>query len=307
MSYHWNHAAFEQNCGRSEIAQHASGENEPDVRILSMLPARPLRGFIQDYSCISAASDHLMNDALLGATLSLDFILTGQWRLGPNRQAVSGSILRGPLSSSMQAETRQSETFSIALTPLGWSRFCGQDASQLADKICPANMLFGRRVERLASELKSASSPEAQAQVADAFFLALASPKLSEQEILVDQLQLWLDDPETYSVEQFGLTHGMTPAKLGRVCRRAFGFTPKFLVRRARFLRMLDMLMVRPYEEWRNFLDPLYVDQSHFIRDFHSFMGMAPNRYLSLPHPVQAEMTAQRRLLSDFDQLERAA
>lgn len=34
---------------------------------------------------------------------------------------------------------------------------------------------------------------------------------------------------------------------------------------------------------WVKLLDDTYYDQSHFVRDFHRFMGMAPSDYFALP------------------------
>ena len=44
---------------------------------------------------------------------------------------------------------------------------------------------------------------------------------------------------------------------------------------------MLAVLEQRPYAELRLFLDLGYCDQSHFIRDFKAFFGMAPTRYFA--------------------------
>jgi hypothetical protein len=60
---------------------------------------------------------------------------------------------------------------------------------------------------------------------------------------------------------------------------------------------MLGTLHFRPYEEWRDFLDPLYVDQSHFIRDFHRFMNMSPSHYLALPRAIQRPAVSERAKL----------
>ena len=47
--------------------------------------------------------------------------------------------------------------------------------------------------------------------------------------------------------------------------------------------------------EWPNFLYPQYTDQSHMIRDFQHFIGMAPTRYFSMDRPL---LTAVFRSLS---------
>lgn len=102
----------------------------------------------------------------------------------------------------------------------------------------------------------------------------------SRADSLVDEVGALLADPNMMSVEQLCSATSISNARLIRLCRRAFGASPKQLLRRARFQRMLAALEVRSYGEWRDFIDPQYVDQSHMIRDFQHFVGMPPSRYL---------------------------
>jgi methylphosphotriester-DNA--protein-cysteine methyltransferase len=109
---------------------------------------------------------------------------------------------------------------------------------------------------------------------------------------LVCRLSNLIDDPDTVSVEQICDMLDISHPRLVRLCRSAFGHTPKYLLRRARFVGMLVELKVRSYAQWRMFLDPRYVDQSHFIRDFQFFLGMAPTRFLSLPDDIRDALAA---------------
>jgi AraC-like DNA-binding protein len=95
------------------------------------------------------------------------------------------------------------------------------------------------------------------------------------------KLDTLLRDPDMISVRQLSVEMGMSEARVSRLCRRSFGVTPKLLLRSYRFTRMLAQLDVRPYSEWRDFLDPQYVDQSHFIREFRFFTGLTPSAYLA--------------------------
>ena len=45
---------------------------------------------------------------------------------------------------------------------------------------------------------------------------------------------------------------------------------------------------------WTTAIDEQYTDQAHFNRDFHAFMGMGPNEYAALPHPILSAFMAQR-------------
>lgn len=79
---------------------------------------------------------------------------------------------------------------------------------------------------------------------------------------------------------------GISSRSLERLSLKAFGFSPKLLLRRQRFLRSLAQFMLDPSLTWIRTLDFQYVDQAHFVRDFRRFMAMSPRHYAALDHPV---------------------
>ena len=95
------------------------------------------------------------------------------------------------------------------------------------------------------------------------------------------RLQRLLREPDITSAGQLAEALALSPVQLKRLCRRLFGVAPKSLLIRHRLARMLATLEQRPYAELRQFLDLGYCDQSHFIRDFKTFFGMPPTRYLA--------------------------
>ena len=95
------------------------------------------------------------------------------------------------------------------------------------------------------------------------------------------RLQHLLRSPDITSAGELADTLALSPVQLKRLCRRLYGIAPKSLLIRHRLARMLAALEQRPYAELRHFLDLGYCDQSHFIRDFKTFFGMPPTRYLA--------------------------
>ena len=65
-----------------------------------------------------------------------------------------------------------------------------------------------------------------------------------------------------------------------------FGFAPKRLLRRQRFLDTLGQVRTQPDAKFIALLDERYFDQSHFIRDFREFMGMTPREFLACPRDI---------------------
>jgi len=99
-------------------------------------------------------------------------------------------------------------------------------------------------------------------------------------------------------VAELAARAGESTTTLNRLCHRAFGFTPKLLLRRQRFMRSLAQFMLDPSLRWIGALDGHYHDQAQFIREFRRFMGMTPGEYAALPHPVLDAFVNERLRVS---------
>ena len=102
----------------------------------------------------------------------------------------------------------------------------------------------------------------------------------------IHRLNTALVDPKIGTVSQLAEEVAMNIRSLERLSKRAFGFSPKLLLRRQRFLRSLSQFMLDPSLKWLNTLDQHYHDQAHFVRDFKRFMGMSPSAYAKLDKPI---------------------
>lgn len=216
----------------------------------------------------------------------------------PNMQAAIGTeplraaprmIATGPTSLAGHFMSGPFRNWGIGILPLGWARFCQGSAADLADRFCdgadcPAFAAFAPLLDAL---YDGPSDPAAEAARIDAFLLALLDTlPPNEDEARIHAAHTALLDPETGSVAALSDRLGMSSRSLERLSLRAFGFSPKLLLRRQRFLRSLSQFMLDPSLTWIRTLDWQYVDQAHFVRDFKRFMGMSPSRYAALEHPV---------------------
>ena len=77
---------------------------------------------------------------------------------------------------------------------------------------------------------------------------------------------------------------GLTPQQLRQISLRHFGFPPKRLLRRARFLRSL-LRMYAAGEADYSLRSHSYFDVSHFLRDSEEFLGMTPRRFMAQQTP----------------------
>ena len=130
-----------------------------------------------------------------------------------------------------------------------------------------------------------------------AFFMGrLGQPLADEARIMT--IHAALVDPEISSVGQLVARAGGSQRTIERVCARAFGFSPKLLLRRQRFMRSLSQFMSDPSLKWIGAIDGSYHDQAQFVRDCHQFMGMTPSQYAALPKQLIGAVMRERNRMA---------
>jgi AraC-like DNA-binding protein len=145
----------------------------------------------------------------------------------------------------------------------------------------------------LRREIDGVTDPEQIAALFDDILLQAVGGQDS-LETDIESIHQTIANPEISNVGQLVETTGVSKQRIERLSRRIFGFPPKFLLRRQRFLRTLAAAMAQPQLKWSDALDGQYFDQAHFNREFHQFMGMSPSHYLAMPRAVSTPSNRTR-------------
>ena len=204
-------------------------------------------------------------------------------------------VATGPSSRCTNFVIGATRFWGIGLLPLGWARFIGHPAEQHANLIADGDShpSFAQFRPLAADLFADAPDPPAEFERICAFFRGLPpSPRLDEQRILA--IHAAVVDPQIASVHELVEAVGMRQRTIERVCDQAFGFSPKLLLRRQRFMRSLAQFMLDPSLKWIGAMDGQYHDQAQFVRDFREFMGMSPREYAHQPHPVLERFMQER-------------
>lgn len=211
----------------------------------------------------------------------------------------------GPSSLPCKFELGSARMWGVGFLPMGWARFIDADAYDLANVVCagashPAFAKFDALTPVLTDP---EASIEEQIDHLVKTLGALMRPARDESKILRVHEALVSGDCGT--VSKFASRCGMSVRTLERVCRRYFGFTPKRLMRRQRFMRSLTSFMLKQAHagadgtsgRWTEAMDAEYHDQAQFTREFREFMTMLPSDYAALEHPILASfMEARARI-----------
>ena len=195
-------------------------------------------------------------------------------------------IATGPTSKATFFAVGNMRTWGIGILPMGWAKFIPLPAEDLADRSTdgfthPAFASFASLLETL----RQANDVDAAAALIDGHFCALLANAPPDDPAVLAAHRALVDD-DLSSVADLSAKLSLSERTIERLSRRAFGFSPKLLLRRQRFLRSLARFMLDPSMAWIDTMDHHYYDQAQFTRDFQRFMGMSPREYAARPKPI---------------------
>lgn len=210
----------------------------------------------------------------------------GPWSIKIGRRMfdpVPENAVFGPTSHSGYSDAGSGRLVGFGLTPAGWARFFPRaDLSKFADRVVALEPLLPD-CDSLRHALGGAADPSI---VLDDYLLARLEGQPVENPHIAP-LMAALGDPLIVSVPQLCTRLQLTQGQVLRLAKAAFGFAPKLLLRRARFLRALDALETIDRGQWKDAAAVAgYWDGSHFLRDCHLFLGQALGDYLKMPRPI---------------------
>jgi AraC-like DNA-binding protein len=262
-------------------------------------PAEPLRKYITTYYFfeLETPGEIEQQDLVHPEWASVRYVLSGQSRgsfIPDPLQELSEAVLVGPSTRARRIGCVSARIMGLGITPLGWYRLIKVKASNWANQSAdvrsePEFAVFARIWEAI-KDLDD--RVEIACRIDEQLLSAMKSPAPREAEVAA--LYDLLTNPDFANVGELAEALDMDVQQVERLTRRAFGFAPKRLIRRQRFLRTLAQRLLDPELNWSGAMDSQYYDQAHFNRDFKEFMGMTPREYLAMPRPISKGSATSR-------------
>ncbi|MDB5423655.1 MAG: AraC family transcriptional regulator [Phenylobacterium sp.] len=277
---------------------------EAGVSFRYFLPAPALRATITTYYVLEIGRSGLVEELLFPEWANIRLLLDGGWSqtFGDGR-TVSHSppmaLMSGVISRTARIRGGPGRAVGIGFLPAGWAAFTPLPARDYVDDIVPLSIFVGAAADELLGDVLAAPDDAALVAALDAWLLAHMAGADGAETLLVAAHEALLD-PEVRSVAEWARRLGRSPRQAERLALTYFGMSPKALLRRQRFLRSFAAIREQPPGLWSRMIDPGYVDQSQFIRDFRHFMGMPPRAYFARDFSfLRAAAQARAALLGD--------
>ncbi len=283
-----------------ESGSHAPGVDPAAFRLPPLtalryeIPADALRPFVADYHVLDSIRPPSLqsSEIMLPGGPAIRFILAShEFELaigGSAPAALPKAALYGSPSKSARMQVGPGGvTVGLALTAAGLARVRGANAAALRDTVVPLeSVLDSRFVRDLHARLRANDRGRSVKQILDAVLPAIFV-RPHHHDDAIRRIAAVIATPGVATVEAARELCGIPRRQLERLANRYFGFSPKLLFRRARLLRSIVALKMsgEPYD--MSLIDEDYFDHSHFTRDSHRFLGMAPLKFLRTPSPYR--------------------
>lgn len=232
-------------------------------------PAEDLRGGIESYWIVAwdlpGGSSHRQTN-LPHASLNAVAQADGVFLYGvPDRTFVREISGRGSV-------------FGVKFRPGGFFPYYGGPVSGLTGRRMPLTEVFGERAASWAADIAGARTNGDRAAATDAFWRSL--PAAEGPTTATRIAERIISDRSIVSAADAARASDTTIRSLQRLFQREVGIGPKEVIRRFRLQEAAEMLLRDPRAACGDIALALgYFDQAHFIRDFKTVVGVAPDVY----------------------------
>jgi AraC-like DNA-binding protein len=235
-------------------------------------------------------ADFEMIDSLLSETGFIRVLVSGDWagEVEPGVWARPSDVLFfGPNARPLRVRVRGPfHVIGVAIRPCGWKRLWADGAERYVDCLLPLGELWGTDIAKEFEGLGGLSDTDVIARCESAIRTRMASIGPAPVSEAMKTLEDIARNDSTMPVARVADRLGLSERQLERVTKAHFGHSPKFLLRRSRFLDMATVLrgLGDPSDDY--LAELRYFDESHKTREFKRFCGMTPAEFERRPTPL---------------------
>lgn len=259
-------------------------------------PCPALRGYVRTYYYF--ATDRPAVQPLCAELGNIRILLAGGGRVrlaGEGPVSLPAAALLGPTTGAYVVEAEPgTRVFGVGILPRGWGAFLGVSAEEVADSITDLTALMGPDSRRAMEAIVNASSLAEMAAHTDRLLLGVLERRRTSGGAYPTALEKWLSNSANLGLADLLDMMDVSHRQTDRLAKRYFGASPKLLQRKYRALRAADHIGAGG--SWLGAAGDSFYDQSHFIKEFKTFIGVTPAEYAAQATLIHAYRAKRRAL-----------
>jgi AraC-like DNA-binding protein len=179
-------------------------------------------------------------------------------------------------------------SFGIWFLPHTFSLFSGFPVYELNDKAIACDNVFDRAFIAFVQNALHENEHERLVNGINIYLEEkLSKRNLTRDKIAAHGVQYIFADKGHADLDKLARDCNVSNRYLQKLFREKIGFSPKFLIRIARFQHAMNQLIhSRATSLTQLACETGYYDQAHFIREFKEFTGGSPSRFQLSQHPI---------------------
>jgi AraC-like DNA-binding protein len=261
------------------------------MRYRELVPPAPLRPLVHRVWMLQgeAAAENEFQRAMPDGRAEIVFNLADRFESrapgGPERQPAA--LVVGPTTRAIELRpTGRVDLVGLRLQPGATAALLGLSGLDLLDRAADLADLHPTWARDLAERLSERGRTLERMELVEQS-LTRTSGVAGRDPRLEAGIGFVLRSQGAVRIRRVAELVGLSPRHLSRLCRERAGLGPKLLGRLTRFQRVLRELEQGTRPRWAAMAQRHgYFDQAHLGRDFRTFAGIAPGRYLAATREV---------------------
>ncbi len=232
--------------------------------------------------------EHKKDKYLPDGTINIIFELTGNPKFiyhnntGEISQTCSDVWFSGVLKDYITISSHHEEMMVLVFKPGAGFPLIHGSVAFYTNRVVPAEEIFGPTILNLLQELKQPTPAEEKFRAIEKWLDRQLNADDFYLEVIRYAIEAIENSPTQINLSKLSEKLGYSQKQFIQLFKKYVGLTPKQFHRIVRFNEILAAVENKETISWTMVAaDCGYFDQAHFIKDFQSFSGINPKKYLS--------------------------
>ncbi len=231
---------------------------------------------------------HIKDKYLPDGTINIVFEFTGKpkyiYKNGTDQkiQECRNVWFSGVQKNYLTISAESEEMMVVAFKPGAGYSLIQKSISNYTNKVFQAEEILGLEILELHKYLKEAKSPEIKFELVENWLESQFNTDDFYTDIIRYAIEAIENSPTQINLSELSDKLGYSQKQFIQLFKKYVGLTPKQFHRIVRFNEILTTVENKENISWTIIAaDCGYFDQAHFIKDFQSFSGINPKKYIT--------------------------